>query len=273
MDNHATNNNDVIQVPGVVQSVDRALTIMEILSRDGWSGVTEIANELGINKSTVFRLIATLKRRGLVEQHPETQKYRLGFAVVRLAAGVRATADIIQIARPICERLSEQVGETVNIAVLEAGAVVNIDQVNASPSALTVDWFGQRSAPHATSTGKVLLANSPRSAVEEYLDGELEAFTPNTIADAAQLRETLAQVAAQGWAQAQDELEIGLSAVSAPIRTGSGSVAAALCVSGLTFRLHGERLEDARVRVIAAADEISLQLGHLGRPAGAGAGA
>lgn len=256
-------NENAAEPIGVVQSVDRALTIMEILARDGWSGVTAIAKELGINKSTVFRLIATLKRRGLVEQHPETQKYRLGFAVVRLAAGVRATVDMTQIARSTCERLSKEVGETVNIAVLEGFEVVNIDQVNASSSALGVDWFGQSSAPHATSTGKVLLAFLPRATVDDYLDGELAAFTEQTIVDPDRLRVALSEVAEQGWATAQDELEVGLTAVAAPIRTSSGAVVAALCVSGPGFRLVGERLDETRERVIAAADEISVQLGHV----------
>ena len=94
-----------------VQSVDRALTILEILEREGWMGVTTLARELGIHKSTAFRLLATLEQRGIVEQHVETQKYRLGFALVRLASAVRAGLDLTRSARPVCEWLSEQTGE------------------------------------------------------------------------------------------------------------------------------------------------------------------
>ena len=94
----------------LVQSVDRALSILEILEREGWMGVTTLAQELGIHKSTAFRLLATLEARGMVEQHVETQKYRLGFALVRLASVVRAGLDLTRSAGQVCEGLREQTG-------------------------------------------------------------------------------------------------------------------------------------------------------------------
>src|ERR671921_819387 len=102
-----------------VQSVDRAITVMEFLSRRGWSGVTEVANELDIHKSTAYRLLTTLRDRGLVEQDAATEKYRLGFGMLLLARSASADLDILRCARPICERLSERTKETVTIAVLE----------------------------------------------------------------------------------------------------------------------------------------------------------
>jgi IclR family transcriptional regulator, acetate operon repressor len=236
---------------------------MEILSRDGWSGVTDIANELGVNKSTAFRLMATLRRRGFVEQHPTTQKYRLGFAVLRLATGVRTNLDLPEIARPVCEELSERTGETVNIAVLEGDVVLNIDQVNMAPSAVSVNWFEQRSLPHATSTGKVLLAFAAPTVVEEYLDGDLEALTPNTITSSEELRRQLEEVRDVGYAYTLEELEIGLNAVSAPIRSGDGETLAALCVSGPNYRLTADEIEVTGKIVAEAAAEISLRLGYI----------
>ena len=107
-----------------VQSVDRAITVMEFLSHRGWSGVTEVSRELGIHKSTAYRLLTTLRDRGLVEQDAASEKYRLGFGLVLLARTVRADLDILRCARPVCERLSELTGETVTVAVLEGDDAV-----------------------------------------------------------------------------------------------------------------------------------------------------
>lgn len=248
----------------VVQSVDRALTIMEILARDDWSGVSEIARELGIHKSTVFRLVATLQRRGFAERHAQTQKYRLGFAVVRLANGVRAELDLAQLARPVAERLSERTGETVNLAVLQGGDVVNVDQVNLSSATISVNWLGLRSALHATSTGKVFLAAMAPEEFDAYVRRGLPRLTEHTITDVGALREHLAEVSRLGHATGLEELEEGLHAVASPIRVQDASVVAALCVSAPGYRLPVEDVEDVGKLVAAGALEVSRRLGFVG---------
>lgn len=245
----------------VVQSVDRALTILEILEREGWMGVTRLSRELGIHKSTAFRLLATLEQRGLVEQHIETQKYRLGFALVRLAGAVRAGLDLTRSARPVCEWLSEQTGETVNIAVLEGREVVNIDQVNLSSSVVSVDWLGRRTGLHATSTGKVFLAFLPERVRDDVLRAGLARHTQQTITDARVLRRQLTEIRQRGWSYTDQELELGLNAVAAPIHGADGSVLATVCVSGPVFRLTSERLPDVGALAADAAQQISRRLG------------
>ncbi len=250
----------------VVQSVDRALAAMEILAREGWAGVTEIARELDIHKSTVFRLLSTLERRGVVEQHSETQKYRLGFGVVRLASSVRASLDLVRAARPVCDRLSLETDETVNIAVLEGHEVVNIHQVNLSTSRVSVDWLGSHTALHCTSSGKVFLAFLSTRFVDELLKGELRRFTPFTITDRVLLDEQLELIRRDGYAMTFEELEDGLNAVGAPIRGPDGEVVASVSVSGPSYRLErGSKLEQAAELTREAADEISRRLGYLGR--------
>lgn len=248
----------------VVQSVDRALSIMEILARDDWCGVTEIAKELGIHKSTVFRLVATLERRGFVEQHTATQKYRLGFAIMRLASGVRSALDLVQLARPVCERLSEWAGETVNLAVLEGGEVVNVDQVNLTSSTISVNWIGRRSALHATSTGKVFLAHAPEHTLESYIRRGLPRVTEHTIVDADELRKHLADVRDRGFAEAIEELEVGLHAVAAPVFAHDNTVIAAVGVSGPSYRLVAERVDEVGRLTAESGLEISRGLGYLG---------
>lgn len=259
-----TMSNHTSSRPPGVQSVDRALTVMEILGREGWAGVSDIARELDIHKSTVFRLLATLERRGMVEQHASTQKYRLGFSLVRLAASVRASLDLTGSARAACEQLSRDLEETVHLAVLEADEVVHINEVNLSSQLVSVNWLGRHAALHATSSGKVFLAHLPPRVVEEILGTSLERLTPATITDPDRLRAQFETIRANGYGYTLEELEEGLNAVAAPIRGQDGSVMACVSVSGPSYRLTPEDLTIVGARTVQAAAEISRRLGFLG---------
>jgi DNA-binding IclR family transcriptional regulator len=239
-----------------VQSVDRAVTVLEILAREGEAGVTDLAAELGVHKSTAFRLVAALENRGLVAQNADRGKYRLGVGILRLAGATTKRLDLVQESRAVCEELAREVGETINIAVLADGAAFYLDQV-AGPSALqTRNWVGQRLAPHATSNGKVLLAY--RDGVPA---GALERFTEHTIVDRRKLRAELDKVRERGYASTVDELEIGLTAIAAPVRNLEGDVIAAVSASGPGFRLTRKRIPQVAAAVRRCADEISRRLG------------
>ena len=129
---------------GSVQSVDRAVTILEVIARTGLAGVTEIAAELGVHKSTASRIVSTLEARGLVEQDQHRGKYRLGLGILRLAGATTARLDIVQEARPIAKLLAERTGETINVAVLSDGAALYLDQVSGNASVQSHNWVGQR---------------------------------------------------------------------------------------------------------------------------------
>jgi DNA-binding IclR family transcriptional regulator len=244
-----------------VQSVDRAISVMEFLSRRGWSGVTEVANELNIHKSTAYRLLTTLRDRGLVEQDAATEKYRLGFGLVLLASAVRADLDILRCARPICERLSEQTRETVTVAVLEGDDAVVIHQNISRSSAVSVDWTGRHTPLHATAAGKVFLAHMPDDQRRRILRRQLERFTENTIADPATLRNHIQAIRGEGYGYTVEELEGGLNAIGAPIRCADGAVVGVISVSGPAFRLSTESIPEVAELVVGAAAEISRCLG------------
>src|SRR5918994_5655707 len=239
-----------------VQSVDRAITVMELLSRRGWSGVTEVANELGINKSTAYRLLTTLRDRGLVEQDAATEKYRLGFGLVLLARAVRADPDILRCSRPVCERLSERTRETVTIAVLEGDEAVVIHQSISRASALGVDWTGRHTPLHATAAGKIFLAYMPEDQLLRILEGPLERFTENTVVDPASLKGHAKGILDAGDGYTVEELEMGLNAV--------GAVVGAVSVSGPAFRLPPDALPEIGELSKRAATEISRCLGFQG---------
>jgi IclR family acetate operon transcriptional repressor len=247
---------------GSVQSVHRAVSILQVLALRGAAGVTEIAADVGVHKSTVFRLLATLESRGLVEQDAERGRYRLGYGVVQLAAGATKLDDLSLLSRPVCSRLAETVRETVNVAVHDGRAVISIDQVFGSASIRTVNWVGQRTPMHATSAGKVFMAHMPPEQLDELLAEGLEAYTPQTVVDPTQLKKELELVLERGYACTMEEQEIGLAAVGAPIRTLDGHVIAAVTASGPTFRINDETLPDIAKHVLAAAGEISQRHGY-----------
>jgi DNA-binding IclR family transcriptional regulator len=253
--------NGTSEAPASVQSVDRALTILGILARLGEAGVTEIAAELGVHKSTAFRLVATLESHGMVEQNEERGKYRLGVGVLRLAGATTARLDVVQEARPICRKLAADSGETVNIAVLSDRSALYLDQVAGQSALQSHNWVGQHIPLHATSNGKVLLSGLSSDEVDARLP-RLPSYTTDTVTSRARLRRELAEVRDQGYAVAVDELEVGLTAIAAPIRNAHGDVIASLSVSGPTFRLGEQRVKELVAVVQDAADEVSRRLGY-----------
>lgn len=250
---------------GGVQSVDRAITVLEILARRGEAGVTEVAAEIGVHKSTAFRLLASLETRGLVEQAEDRGKYRLGFGIVRLAGAVSARMDLTLHGHVVCERLAGALGETVNLAVAQARHAVNLDQVRGPSAVTTQNWVGQLTPLHATSSGKVLLAwMDPARTAEILGPGPLERFTPATVTTPQALQVELAEVRERGWAVTVEEYEIGLNAVAAPVRGQDGQVAAAVSASGPAYRFAPERMREVAPVLVDGADEISRRLGYLG---------
>src|SRR5215472_6823522 len=246
-----------------VQSVDRAVAILEILARDGEAGVTEVARELGVHKSTASRLLAALDRRELVTQDAARGKFRLGVGLVRLAGVASRGLDLTRESRPVCRALAHEVGETVNLAILSGRDALYLDQV-AGPAALSPhNWAGQRIPLHATSDGKVLLAYQPAAEITEHLVLPLARFTEHTVIALPEFGRRLAQVRDRGYATAVDELEDGLTAVAAPVRNAEGTVIASISVSGPSFRIPPGRIAALADAVRRAAAETSRRLGWV----------
>jgi len=246
---------------GGVQSVDRAITVLEILARRGEAGVSEVASEIDVHKSTAFRLLGALEGRGLVEQSADRGKYRLGFGLIPLAGAVSDRLDVTQQGH----RLAEEMGETINVAVLQEHWAVNVDQARGPSTVATHNWIGRLTPLHCTSSGKVLLAHLPA----EHRAGLLAAsgmprLTTSTLTAAPDLDVELARVREDGHAVAVEEYEVGLNAVAAPVLDRAGEVIAAVSVSGPAYRLTEERLVGLVDPLKAGAAEISKKMGWFG---------
>lgn len=248
--------------PASVRSVDRAVSVLEVLARHGEAGVTEIADELGVHKSTAFRLLGVLENRGLVEQEKERGKYYLGAGILRLAGAAAIRLDISQESAPVCRVLADEVGETANVAVLDGDAAVNIMQARGTAAVTAHNWLGRRTPLHATASGKVLLAHLAKPAKEAVLARKQARFTESTVTATGELRSQLEDVLAKGYGVAAEELEAGLYAVASPVRAHDGAVIGAIGVSGPVYRMGRDRLPHLAKSCVAAAEELSRRMGY-----------
>jgi DNA-binding IclR family transcriptional regulator len=251
---------------GGVQSVDRALAVLEILARDGHAGVSDIAEEMGIHKSTVSRLLGSLVSREMVHQNSERGKYQLGFGILRLASSIPGRLSLVREARPVLESLAEEFKETVNLAVLRSNYAVNVDQAMGPSTLATYDWVGSLTPLHATSSGKVLLAALSADDRDRILkETGLPARTPRTIISRNNLEHQLLDVARDGYGVVREEFEIGLNSMAVPVYNHMGSVIGAVSISGPAFRFDPEATPGLLDALKQAGLQISAKMGYSRR--------
>lgn len=250
-----------------VRSVHHAVDVLHELSEaDRPLGVSELARRTGLDKATVFHLLATLQSRHLVAQDPETTRYQLSWGLYALGASMTRTHHVAQAVRGQLETLARATGETVLVGILDEGTVLYIDRAE-SPSGLAmVANIGRRAPLHAVATGKVLLAHSANTELERLLSSPLPRFTPTTMTDADELRTQLAAVRKQGFARCWQEHEAGVSSVSVPVRNFTGDVVAALTIAGPASRLTARALRRQLVPLQETAKAIQARLGGEGLP-------
>ena len=245
----------------LIQSVDRSVQLLNALSLSRHpQSVAELAAACHLNRSTAWRLLSTLEYHGLVERDGISQRYAIGYALVRMAAGKTDHSILIRTARPVLERIAAETGETVNLSVATpAGTVVCIDQVDAAPL-VGVNWLDRPLPWHCTSAGKLHLAFLPPAELEAYLaHGPFQAMTPRTITDPDLLRSEIAETRRRSYSIVLDELEPGLHAVSAGVLVADRPVAA-LSVSGPSFRLTESVLHGVGPKLVLEGRSIGAQL-------------
>ena len=246
-----------------VQSVDRALALLERLaSRGGSASLSDLARDLGLSKSTVHALLATMRAWGVVSQEADGL-YVLGIRLFEWGTAAVSRLDLRTAAGPVLERLMDQFQETVHLVVGDGLDVVYIDKRESPRSMRIVSQVGRRLPAYCTAVGKAMLAFRPEEELERLLEGAtLQPWTPNTITDKEALKAHLAEVRRRGYALDNEEIIEGLRCVGAPIRDHSGQVVAALSVAGLSVRLGPERIAEVIPAVVEAAAEISHRLGY-----------
>jgi IclR family acetate operon transcriptional repressor len=248
----------------VVQVVDRSLNLLELLrdSQDPLS-LDEISRYLGVAKSSSFRLLRTLERRGYVERVDHGRRYRLGPECMTYAGRLSGRA-LAELARPHMRRLRDRFAETVNLGVLWQDEVLYLEMLESPQQFRMAAAVGSRSPVHATALGKAIVAYVPPEELEAVLKQRgLPALTPRTITSLPVLRRELARTRARGYAEDRGETEPGASCIGAPIFGPDGQVLAAMSLSGPTSRIHTIRPQAVRA-LLTATDAISRAIGFPG---------
>ena len=238
-----------------IQSVDRAAALIKAIADSPHSPtVNELATTCGLNRSTTWRLLATLDAHGLIERDPISQRYSLGYAFLRIAAGADVDP-LVRRGRPVLEELARETGETTNLAVARRFSLVYVDQVD-PPHVMAPNWFGRTVPLHATSTGKAYLAFLPEEEQEAVLPRRLERYTETTVTDRRRLGEELAAARRDGYAICVGELEESLFGASAPVLSEQGRPVAIVSVWATEHRLPRERLPEVGRQAVEAAGEL-----------------
>jgi len=244
--------------PAGSQAVDRAAALLAlVVESDRPRSFTSLVDEHGLARSTTSRLLAALERNRLV-QRDAAGAFRPGPLFAAYAARRAADGDLVELARPAMDRLGRLTGETVNLAVPRADAVIHIAQVDSTYLLGASNWVGVDVPAHCTAVGKVFYAFGALRLPE----GELDRRTPGSPAGPEDLERDLRAIGRRGWALAWEELEPGLVAVAAPVRAGDGSVVAAVSISGATARITRDDVERIAGLLLSETETISTLLGH-----------
>ena len=247
---------------GRLSSVTSALLVLKVFSEDEAEiGISSLAKRLGLAKSTVHRLAVTLAAEGFLEQNPENGRYRLGLSLFGLGALVRRRMDVSNQARPLLGALRDKTQEAVHLAILAQTSIMYLYNLETSQAIGIRSYIGTRKPAFCTCEGRAMLAFGPAETLAAVVAEGLVARTPKTNTDIDALRRTLDEVRSQGYAIDDEESEVGMRGIGAPIRDISGKVVAAVGLAGPIQRLTKKDLRGLAPQVIGTADAISARLG------------
>ncbi len=252
-----------------VQSVERALLLLEILSDVGKPvALSELTEKANLNISTVHRLLQTLMSHHFVEQDLNTGRYRLGLRVFEIGSSALYNLDIREVAKPQLEWLVEKCNETANLAILEQGELVYIQQVESTHMMKMFARVGNRGPAYCTAAGKAILAYMGEEELNNIIYKiEFIKFTDKTITDPEKLKEELVNIRNRGYSLDVEEMEEGVICMAFPVMNHEARVIAAVSVSGPVTRMTDKMLKDTILRYLGeTALRISLNLGYKNIP-------
>lgn len=249
-----------------LSSVANALNILNCFSvTQPEKRVTDIALELGLGKSTVSRLLATLASEGYVKKDPDTKKYSLGLRILSLASTLTANLEIVREARPVLQQLVSETSESAQIAELEGNRMIYVDQVKCPQPTRILAHIGRINPIYCTSSGRLLLAYQSEKRQQEVLSGELVKYTPETETDPIKIQADLEIIRQQGYCILTNELVEGIVSISAPLWDYRERVISAISVVGPISRITPEKLIFCKNRVLHASREISRKMGYISK--------
>lgn len=248
----------------IIQAVSHALDLLEQFHNDvDELGVTELSKRLKLHKNNVFRLLATLESRGYIEQNKATENYRLGLKSLELGQTFIKQMGLLRQAKLSLEQLVQECNETAYVAIFKENHVVYLDVVETDMTVRVVSRVGSRLPAYCTASGKVHLANLSEEELDALLPKSFEIHTPTTLTTPEALKANLKQVAEQGFAFDNEELDPGVRCIAAPIHDYTRRIVGAISLSGPSMRFTDERMEkELTPLVVDAAATLSTRLGY-----------
>ncbi|NLY45573.1 MAG: IclR family transcriptional regulator [Tissierella sp.] len=250
----------------IVQSVDRTLSILELIAdyNEGL-GITEISEKVELHKSTVHRLLGTLIYKGYVIQDQQTNKYKLTTKLFELGNKVIEDIDILKASKDYTKALMESLNEVVHVVIRDKYDIVYIDKVEADNNIRMASKVGRRSPLYCTSVGKAMLAYMDEEEVNKvWNNSNIVKLTEKTITDYNMFIKELSKVKLQGYAEDDEENELGVRCIGAPVFNFRGEVEGAISISGPAIRVTKDRIDEIAKEVIKYAYLISKELGYRG---------
>jgi DNA-binding IclR family transcriptional regulator len=231
--------------PYQIKVLEKVIRILDLFDEKGKELTpVEICESLSLNKSTAFRIINILADANYLERDSVTSKYRLGFKLHYLGSLVEGRSEIKNLAHPFLEELKEKCDETVHLVVLDHGEALYLDKLEGQKAIRVVTKVGLRLPAHCSGVGKVLLASLPEETVQKIIQEKgMQPITNNTITDLETLKIELARIRKQGYAIDNEEIEIGLKCIAAPLQYSTGETIAAISISGPRERFNGAAMK------------------------------
>ena len=245
-----------------VQTLDRAIRLLQLVAEEDGLTLNELSERLELPAPTAYRLLNTLRLNGMVVFDDDLQTWFVGIETFRLGSAYLRRTGLIPASRPVMQHLMEQCGETVNLAIEQDGDVVFVSQVESAEPIRAFFRPGTRGDMHASGIGKALLAEHSSRGVRRVIDHKgLRAYTEYTLTSSEALVAELDLIRKRGWSVDNEEKNLGMRCVAAPIFNEHGEAIAGVSVSGPTVRVTTERIEQIGPEVRAAADRITEVMG------------
>jgi DNA-binding IclR family transcriptional regulator len=245
-----------------VRAVERALQILGCFDDNHPErGLSEIAQIVGLHKATTFRIVTTLLSFGYLERTPDGQKYRLGLRLASLGFTVINRMDLRKEALPYMEALVQQWGEACDLSVFDQDGVFYVEMIRGNYALTVAAAVGKRLPAHCTASGKVFLAHLPPAELDAILCQPLEAFTDKTITHPDELRRQLAQIRQLGYGTDNEEYELGIRAIAAPIFNLQAAVIAAMSIPCPVSRISLEQVPLIAASLQQATHAVSYRMG------------
>lgn len=247
----------------MIQSILKASAVLNYIAHhNGNTKLADISNDLGINKSTLHGILQSLVYCGLLSQDPDTTLYSLGLKTYELGKIYEKSFSLVDIAKPIMKTLNDEFDENVHLSIESSYEVLYIDCIQSKHAVRTASSIGGTDPLYSTSAGKIILAYADKDYVDKYLNQcDFQSLTPNTITNADNLIQQVDIARTQGYAVDNEEVEIGLRCISAPILGVGGKLQGVISVSGPTSRMD-QKLTGILKRTVKVCQELSSALGY-----------